>query len=119
MFFENQSGCSLLGCAQVANSPFLDFTNVGGIVRFVISSVFVIIIIFGILMVIKATVKIIRSEGDPTKVQEGFSIVRGVLLGVVIIFVGIIGMVVVISFFGAGGITNRTPVPPSGLNIPL
>jgi len=119
MFFGNESGCSLLGCGQFANSPFFDFTNVGGIIRIGLASIFAIIIIYGVIMVIKATLTIIRSEGDPAKVQQGFGVVRGVILGIVIIFVGLIGMVVIIAFFGGGGIVNVTPNTPDGLNIPL
>lgn len=116
---DEQTGCGLLGCSQFANSPFFDFTNIGGLLRLAISSIFALIIIYGIIMVIRATIRIIRSDGDPAKMQEGFGIVRGVILGIVIIFVGIIGMVVVLAFFNAGEITNITPTPPPGLNIPL
>lgn len=115
----DQTGCSLLGCNTVANSAFLDFSNIGGIIRIGVASIFALIIVYGIIMVIRATIRIIRSEGDPLKLQEGFGIVRGVILGIVIIFVGLIGMVVVIAFFNAGSIVNVTPQPPSGLNIPL
>jgi len=108
-----------LGCNIVTNSPFLDFSNVGGIIRIGIASIFAIIIIYGIIMVVRATIRIIRSEGDPTKVQEGFGIIRGVILGIVIIFVGLIGMIIVIAFFNAGSIVNITPQPPAGLNVPL
>lgn len=114
-----QTGCSLLGCGLFQNSPLWDFSSVGGLIRTGVTLIFALIIVYGIFMVIKASLRIIRSEGDPTKVQEGFSIVKGVMLGFIIIFIGIIGMVVVIYFFGAGKIVDTDPTIPDGVNIPL
>ncbi|MEP7103844.1 MAG: hypothetical protein ABI721_04005 [Candidatus Dojkabacteria bacterium] len=119
MFFDNQTGCGLLGCTQFLNSPFWNFTSIGGLLRIGMASIFAIIIIYGIVIVVKAVLKIVRSEGDPTKIQEGYSMVKGVFIGIVLIFVGLIGLVVVIAFFGAGGIINTTPIVPPGVTIPL
>ena len=115
----DQTGCTLLNCGPAVDSPFWDFSSIGGLIRAGVASVFAIIIIFGIIMVIRAVLKIVRSEGDETKIQEGYSMVRGVYIGIAIIFLGLIGMVIVLAFFNAGSIVGTTPEVPPGLNIPL
>jgi large-conductance mechanosensitive channel len=80
--------------------------------RFFASLIFVGIIAFGIFQVIRASLKIIRSEGDSSKIQDGADTLKGVMIGIGMIFVGLIGLVIILAFFGAEGVVN-TPVPPT------
>lgn len=113
------TGCGLLDCTKYNQSPFWDFTTVGGLIRTGVSLIFALIIVYGVFMVVRAVVKIIRSEGDPAKVQEGYSIIRGVYIGIGIIFIGVIGIVLLIYFFGSGNLTIQNPITPDGVNIPI
>lgn len=74
------------------------------IIRWGVSLIFVGIIIFGVFLIIKASLKIIRSEGNESMVQEGAQSIRGVFIGLIVIFIGIIGVVIIAVLFNAEGI---------------
>ncbi len=76
----------------------------------IVSLIFVAIIIFSIYVIIKAAIKYIRSEGDPGKIEEAQKAIKSVFIGIAALFVGLIGIIIVIAFFGAGGAldTNNT-----------
>lgn len=93
--------------------------QVTSVIKYGIAAVFGLIILYGIFLIIKAALTIIRSNGDPEQVQAGASIIRGVYIGIGIIFVGIIGLIVVIAFFGANGILNTTLNAPGNTVIPI
>lgn len=122
---DNQSGglCGLLPC-NVA-SPCLgascgtnSLTVVGSILNFVLSLIFVGIIIYGIFLIVQAALKIVRSEGDESKIQEGTKLIRGAYVGLAMIFVGIIGLVIVFAIFNATDIFKVNPEDaPPGLTI--
>ncbi len=104
---DNTGGlCGILPC-QLA-SPCLG-TNCGGdslslvgtLLEFALSFIFVGILIFGIWLILQATLKIIRSEGNEEQVQSGYKLIKGAYTGIVLIFVGIIGLVVVFALFNA------------------
>lgn len=118
-----QTASDLLPCDQY-NSTVFDAcgdvnSQVGVLIRLILALFFVIIIIYGIFLIVKAALSIIRSEGDPTKVQEGAQILRGVYIGIAIIFIGIIGLIVVLAFFGATGILDTVINAPANTTIPL
>lgn len=68
----------------------------------IVSLIFVAIIIFSIYVIIKAAVKYIRSEGDPAKIEEAQKAIKSVFIGIAALFVGLIGIIIIIAFFGAG-----------------
>jgi hypothetical protein len=114
------TACGLLGCDLVGGQGNVDqiLGGIGPLIRFGLSSVFAVIIILGVYMTIRAAVNIIRSEGDPGKMEEGYKILKGIWIGVGLIFVGIIGIVVILAFFQAGDITDVNPIIPPGVTLP-
>jgi hypothetical protein len=118
-----QTAADILPCDQYNTSVFDACGDVNGqvsnIIRFGIAAVFVAIIIYGIFLIIKAALTIIRSNGDPTQVENGANILKGVYIGIGIIFVGLIGLIIVIAFFGASGILNTTLNAPGNTVIPI
>jgi len=120
--------CDFLPCDQAgfcADGSCADaLTSTSTYVRWGFTLVFVGIIILGVVMIIRAALKIIRSEGDDKKVQEGAETLKGVFFGVIIIFIGIIGIVIIAALFNATNIFNQNPeVPTDGsgplINIPI
>jgi heme/copper-type cytochrome/quinol oxidase subunit 2 len=86
------------------------------IINLVVSFIFVGIIIFSIYVIIKAAIKYIRSEGDQGKVEEAQKAIKSVFLGIAALFIGLIGIVIVIAFFGAGGALQTTDINNPLLN---
>lgn len=120
---NNSSACGLLPCNIYDNSAFPINENlnlkVSDLIKVGLGAVFVLILIYGIFLIIKAALTIIRSEGDEAKIQEGSGAVRAVFLGIGIIFIGIIGLVILIAFFGASNLTNQELNAPGNVQIPL
>lgn len=92
----------------------IDNNTTGATIRstfnLIVSLIFVAIIIFSIYVIIKAAIKYIRSEGDPAKIEEAQKAIKAVFVGIAALFVGLIGIIVVIAFFGAGGALNQPTV---------
>lgn len=118
-----QEVCGLLPCNTYENSAFNisgDLNGqVGGFVRLFVSLIFVLIVLYGVFMIVRAALKIIRSEGDAGQVEEGQRMVKGVLIGIGLIFVGVIGLIVIFAFFGAGGVVNTQVNVPDNVEVPL
>lgn len=119
-----QSASEFLPCNQYDPSVFdACGTNVNdqvtNLIKVAISAVFALIVLYGIFLIIKAALTIIRSNGDPGQVQSGADILRGVYIGIGIIFVGLIGLIIVIAFFGAEGILSTNVNTPGNTVIPL
>ena len=112
--------CSFFPCSteQTQAAPGIN-TEIERIITVVLGLVFSAIIVFGIFLVIKAAMKIIRSEGDPGQVEEGSKIIRGVFIGIAIIFIGVIGLVLIVTIFQSGGIFNIDVQTPNGINLPF
>lgn len=107
--------CGIFG--QTSANSSLD--TVSSYIRFGISLVFIGIIIFGVYQIIKGALKIIRSEGDPSKIEEGANVFKGVFIGIIMIFAGVIGLLILIAFFSSGYGSNLNLNNPAGTNIPL
>lgn len=108
---DSTSLCGLFPCDQYTqDSKNID---VGSLIKFGLSAVFVGIIIIGIFSVIRAALKIIQSEGDPKKLEEGTNVLKGVWVGLVIIFLGVFGIIFILIFFNAQGAADpNTNLPP-------
>ncbi len=76
----------------------------------IVSLIFVAIIIFSIYVIIRAAIKYIRSEGDPAKIEEAQKAIKSVFIGIAALFVGLIGIIIIIAFFGAGDALNTNGV---------
>jgi hypothetical protein len=74
------------------------------------SLIFIGIIVVAVYIIIKAAVKYIRSEGDETKIGEAQKAIKNVFLGIAALFVGIIGIVLIIAIFNAGGAIGTTDI---------
>ncbi len=116
--------CSFFPCDQfwkddVTGGGSGALTRVQSYIKYGFSIVFVGIVIYGIFLVIKAALKIIRSEGDSAKVEEGYNMFKGVWIGIGLIFVGILGIVIIIALFNAVSLTNTPVENPGGINVPL
>jgi uncharacterized membrane protein YidH (DUF202 family) len=83
-------------------------TTIRSTFNLIVSLIFVAIIIFSIYVIIKAAIKYIRSEGDPAKIEEAQKAIKSVFIGIAALFVGLIGIIIIIAFFGAGNALNTT-----------
>jgi len=119
---KSQGLCDFVPCENAScpdgNCPNA-LTDTESIIKFSFTLIFVAIIILGISMILRAVVKIIQSEGDEKKMQEGIEYMRGVMFGVIIIFVGIIGIVIITVLFNAQDILNQEPGDPPLLDLPV
>jgi uncharacterized membrane protein YidH (DUF202 family) len=86
-------------------------SSAGEMVRFALSLVFVAIIVISIYVIIRAALKYIRSEGDPGKVEEAQKAIKNVFIGIGALFVGVIGIIIILAFFQAGGAIDSEDVP--------
>lgn len=77
--------------------------QIKNLIQLGLSLVFVGIIILSIYIIIKAAVKYIRSEGKDEEIQAAQRAIKSVFLGVGALFVGIIGIIIVLAFFQATG----------------
>ncbi|MEP7103843.1 MAG: hypothetical protein ABI721_04000 [Candidatus Dojkabacteria bacterium] len=79
------------------------------LVRLALQLIFIGIIVVSIYIIIRAAIKYIRSEGDDTKIQEAQKAIKSVFIGIAALFIGIIGIVIILAFFNAsvGGDLNE------------
>lgn len=106
----DDSICGILGCDVVTPGDNFLF-EIGNIVRTLLSLTFAAIIAYGIFIIIKAVIKIITSEGDAGKYESGLKSIKGVYLGIIMIFVGLIGMVIIFALFNFTEIPSAPDVP--------
>ncbi|CAG1022498.1 hypothetical protein DOJK_01712 [Patescibacteria group bacterium] len=118
-----QTAADVLPCDQYNTSVFDACGDVNSqvtnLIKALLAFIFIAIMLYGVFLIIKAAVTIIRSNGDPSQIEAGVGMMRGVYIGIGIIFVGLIGLIIVLAFFGAGGILNVTLNAPEGTQIPL
>lgn len=107
------TACGLLGCDNLGiDVTRFEDLNILQIASLLVSFIFIGIIALGIFFIIKAVFKIIRSEGDSAKVEEGSKIFRGIFIGLFIILAGIVGLVLMVALFQAGDVFNTNPEVP-------
>ncbi|MEO0075444.1 MAG: hypothetical protein ABIK31_04965 [candidate division WOR-3 bacterium] len=103
---ENQGGlCNAFGCNNYTDVD----VNLGSILSFIASLVFIAIIILGVVKIILAVYKIISSEGNADSLSKGRDMIKAVWVGIAIIFLGLIGLLIIIAIFNAGSIFNVDP----------
>ena len=101
------TACGWLGCNALGfDLTRFDNVNVLQIIALISSLVFIGIIVIGVVYVIKGSLKIISSEGDSSKIEEGTKIFKGVMIGLVMIFQGILGVLLMIALFDASSVTQ-------------
>lgn len=110
---ESTTACGLLGCDNLGiDVTRFEDLNILQIASLLVSFIFIGIIALGIFFIIKAVFKIIRSEGDSAKVEEGSKIFRGIFIGLFIILAGVVGLVMMVALFQAGDVFNTNPEVP-------
>lgn len=118
-----QGLCDFFPCDQTIDGS----TNSGNVnsafetwFRFGVGLIFTGFIAFGVFIIVKNATKIINSQGSEEKLSEGVSAIKTVFIGVIMLLVGIIGLLVLASLFGAGGIFNSDVETPAGVeNLPI
>lgn len=91
-------------CSGDVDSSANDAVDTGTqLVQFGLSLVFVGIIAIAIFIIIKAALKYIRSEGNEEQVTEAQKAIKNVFIGIGALIVGVIGLVVILGIFNAGG----------------
>lgn len=69
--------------------------------QLVLSLVFVGIILVAIVYVVRAAIQYIQSQGNPEEIENATKSIRAVFIGIGALFVGIAGILLVITFFGS------------------
>lgn len=92
--------CNALGInqedpGQIATTTLRGWVNLG------ITLLFIAIILIAIFIIVQAAVKYIQSQGDEGKIAEAQKAIKSVFIGIALLFVGIIGIVLVLAFFSA------------------
>ncbi|MCA9387172.1 hypothetical protein KC669_04015 [Candidatus Dojkabacteria bacterium] len=114
--------CDFLPCGDsgVLPTPGDTTGNIEFFISIAVGLVFTGFIAFGIFIIIKSALKIIQSEGDESKVEESAGAIKSVFIGLGMLIMGIIGIVVLLSLFNAGGLVNSPVEKPEGVNeVPL
>jgi len=76
--------------------------------RTVLSFVFIGIILISVFIILRAGIKYIQSQGDPGKIADAQKSIQSVFVGFAVLFVGIIGLVLILAFFNITGLTDTT-----------
>jgi hypothetical protein len=112
--------CGLLPCDQY---DINDVTNVNdrveNLVKYGLSAIFIVIIAIGIYQIIRAALKIVRSEGKQEDLEGGINILKGVWIGVGLFFVGLIGLIIILALLDSGGIVSTDVNDPPGVDLPF
>jgi len=120
---SSQSVCDLLGCNTVNTGTLQANEGLNGqvanIIKYGLGLVFAAIIVFGIFLTIRAAITIINSNGNEGKVEEGAKVIKGIFIGIGIIFAGIIGIIILLAFFQAGGLLSTKVDVPNNVQIPI
>ncbi|MCA9381585.1 hypothetical protein KC678_04935 [Candidatus Dojkabacteria bacterium] len=110
--------CDFFPCGNgsVLPTPDNPISTIELFVGLGVSLIFTGFIAFGIFIIIKSALKIIQSEGDEAKVEESAGAIKSVFIGLGMLIMGIIGIVVLLSLFRAGGLISNEPQTPEGVN---
>lgn len=95
----NALGINDLGNAgQTATSLVRSWANLG------ITLLFIGIILIAVYIIVKAAITYIQSQGDEGKIAEAQKAIKSVFIGIALLFVGIIGIILVLAFFNGTGL---------------
>jgi hypothetical protein len=103
---------------EIASEETL-LSSMSNVFQTVTSALFAIIILYGVYLVIKGAVEIIRSEGDAEKVEKGYKLIKSVYIGVAMIFIGLIGLVIIAALFGGVSIFQVQIKEPESFDTPF
>lgn len=86
-------------------------TTIGSWLRFILSLVFIGIILVAVVSIVKAAIAYIRSEGDEGKVQEASKAIKAVFVGIGALIVGLVGLAIVLTVIGAEDALQQEDAP--------
>jgi amino acid permease len=72
----------------------------------IVSLVFIAIILISVFIIIRAAITYIQSQGEEGKIQKAQKAIKSVFIGIGVLFVGIIGLILVLVFFNGLGFLN-------------
>lgn len=101
-------GAGSLCSDKVEGKPAVDAAV--ALVRLSLQLIFIGIIIISIYIIIRAAIKYIRSEGDDQKIQDASKAIKSVFIGIAALFIGIIGIVIILAFFNASVGTDTNEI---------
>ena len=95
-------------CGALNLTPDSDFSDAGGTatsfladrVQVILSIVFIAIILIAVFVIVRAGVLYIQSQGDESKIEQAQKAIRNVFIGIAVLFVGLVGIILVLAFFG-------------------
>ncbi len=70
-------------------------------IQIIIGLVFIVIIIVAVFIIVKSGVKYIQSQGEEGQIAEATKAIQSVFIGIAMLFLGVIGIVLLLAFFNA------------------
>lgn len=86
------------GSGQTATTLVRSWVNLG------ITLLFIGIILIAVFIIVRAAITYIQSQGDEGKIAEAQKAIKSVFIGIALLFVGIVGIILVLAFFNATGL---------------
>ena len=71
-----------------------------------ITIIFTAIILIAVYVIVTNAIKYMQSQGDETKIGEAQKAIKSVFIGIALMFVGLVGIVLVLAFFGGNNLLN-------------
>lgn len=112
--------CDLVPCNENITDVTASSTLSLGlrIALLVVGLIFTVFIAAGVFFILKAGLKIIRSEGDPSQIEGAVKIMKGVYAGVIILILGVVGLAIILGILQSGQITATPITEPAGITLP-
>ncbi len=98
--------CQAISGSSTSLDPGKATTFIKDRLNIILAVVFIAIILISVFIILRAGIKYIQSQGDPGKIAEAQKAITSVFVGIAILFVGIIGLVLVLAFFNLTGLTS-------------
>lgn len=71
-----------------------------------VTVIFTAIILISVYVIVTNAVKYIQSQGDEGKIGEAQKAIKSVFIGIALMFVGLVGIVLVLAFFGGNNLLD-------------
>ena len=110
--------CDFFPCTEAQeSSPDFEaevYSTTESLALLATGSIFLLILIYGVYLVLKGTLRMIRADGQSDRFVAGYSLIRTFFLGLGLLFVGLIGLVVMSVLFDITGIFTQDVTDPTG-----